>query len=502
MKRFTLFSGLVCCALLFVHFKQPDRIAEKKKPNIIYIIADQLRYDMLGYSGNYKAITPNIDGLASQSINFRNAVSVSPVCAPYRAALITGKYSSSTGMVVNELRINPNQKSIANVFNENNYSTGYIGKWHLWGNTAGSHAGPENNFVPPGPYRMGFNGEWNMYNFHHENYKSVYYSNTPSPIKYKKEYEPEAQFDMAIDYISRHKTDVKPFALFLSVGIPHDPWVKENVPAKYYNKFKNVQFKLPATWSDVPDQYMDRNTDKSKWLSDWKTNLPEMIRVYYAMVASLDDNMGRLLKSLDEQGLTDNTILVFTTDHGEMFGENARVFKMTFYESSARVPFLIRWPRHIPAGVQTDVLLNTPDIMPTLLGLAKMPVPASVEGMDLSHTCLGKAGLEPDIALLQGMGHTYLWADGFEWRAVRNKRFTYARYLRDGSELLFDNQKDPMQTKNLVGDADYKDVYTDLKYKMESKIKLLKDDFKPCTWYRDHWTDGKRNIIASAKGKF
>jgi len=477
-------------------------IPANKPPNIIFIITDQLRYDMLGYAGNYKAVTPNIDRLAAQSMNFKNCVSVTPVCAPYRASLITGKYTSSTGMVLNELRINPNQVSIAKVLNGNGYKTGYIGKWHLWSNVPGEHQKPENAAIPPGPYRMGFNGEWKAYNFHHDNFNSVYYTDTQKPLKYEKPYEPEAQFDMAIDYIKGHKSGANPFALFLSVGIPHDPWTKNNVPEKYYNLFKDVKFKLPDSWTDTPDPYMDRNTEKEAWLKEWKVNLPEMMKVYHAMVASLDDNVGRLLKSLDEQGLADNTILVFTTDHGEMFGENGRVYKLTFYESAARVPFLIRWPGHIPAGVQSDVLLNTPDIMPTLLGLAQIAAPKTVEGTDLSHVCLGKAGTEPDYAFLQGMGHTFLWLDGFEWRAVRDKRFTFAKYLRDGSELLFDNQKDPLQKHNLIADPFYADVYKNLRQKMEAKMKVLNDEFKPNSWYRNHWTDGNRNIIASAKGKF
>jgi arylsulfatase A-like enzyme len=175
---------------------------------------------------------------------------------------------------------------------------------------------------------------------------------------------------------------------------------------------------------------------------------------------------------------------------------------MTFYEGAARIPFLIRWKGHIPAGLNSDALINTPDVMPTLLGLMDLPIPEGVEGMDLSSVCLGKGGKEPEIAFLQGMGHTFLWKDGHEWRAVRDKRFTYARYLIDGSELLFDNQKDPLQMNNVVDDPYYQDVYQDLKSKMKSKMEELNDEFKPSSWYRDKWIDESRNIISSAKGKF
>ena len=108
-------------------------------PNLIYIFADQLRYQSLGYAGDPKARTPNIDRLASQSLNFANCVSGSPMCAPYRASLFTGKYSSSTGMVINELRINPDQRCFGHVLHDAGYDTYYIGKWHLWANQLGRH---------------------------------------------------------------------------------------------------------------------------------------------------------------------------------------------------------------------------------------------------------------------------------------------------------------------------------------------------------------------------
>ena len=472
------------------------------RPNVIYVMADQLRHDAMGYAGNMKAKTPNLDKLAGESLNFTNCVSVSPVCAPHRASLLTGKYSSSTGMVVNELRINPNQTSIAHVVNDYGYNTGYIGKWHLYANEAGNHDEVRNAYIPPGPYRLGFNGEWKAFNFHHNNYSGYYFEDTPEKLQYEKAYEPEAQFDMAIDFVNRHANEENPFFLMLSVGVPHDPWRKEDVPEKYYEMFEEEEFRLPLSWKDSPDPLMDRNTDPHRWLNHWKKKIPEFKRGYHAQVASLDDYMGKLVRTLDSLGLSENTILVFSSDHGETFGENGRVYKMTFYEGAARIPFLIRWKGHIPEGLRSDALINTPDVMPTLLGLMDLPIPKEVEGMDLSHICLGKEGPEPEVAFLQGMGHTFLWNDGHEWRAVRDKRFTYATYLVDGSELLFDNQLDPLQMNNVIDDPYYASVYQDLKAKMQSKMEELNDEFKPSTWYKEHWVDENRNIISSAKGKF
>jgi arylsulfatase A-like enzyme len=176
------------------------------------------------------------------------------------------------------------------------------------------------------------------------------------------------------------------------------------------------------------------------------------MRIYYAMTANLDWNLGRLIQAIDDLGLRNDTILVFTSDHGELFGAHGRRAKNIFYDEAVRIPFLVRWPGHIPADHRTEVCLNTPDIMPTLLELLDLSIPKEVEGMDLSHCALGRDGPEPDAALMQCTGATAAWQDGHEWRALRDKQFTYAVYRLDQQELLFDNQQDPYQMTTLPDD--------------------------------------------------
>jgi arylsulfatase A-like enzyme len=470
------------------------------EPNVVILIGDQLRYQSCGYAGDRKAITPNLDRLASEGVSFKNFVSSTPVCSAFRASLLTGKYASSTGVVVNELRISPNHDALAHVFGAAGYDTALIGKWHLWANQAGGHNRIANAYIPPGPGRLGFD-YFAGYNFGHLNYKARYFLDTPEPINIKG-YGAAHFTDLAIDNIKKHAKSDKPFAMVVAYSPPHDPWGANNVPPKWYEKFKDVEFKRPATWKDDPDPRMDRNTDPKRWLARWKPNIPEYMRVYYAMTASLDEQVGRVLKALKETGQEDNTIVVFVSDHGEMFGAQGRVFKMTFYEESARVPMLIRWPKNIPAGSVSDACMASPDIMPTLLGLTKLPVPKAVEGMDLSQVVRGEKGKEPEFAFLQGMGHTYLWRDGFEWRAIRDKQYTYAKYLSDGKELLFDNIADPIQAKDLAGDPKHAAKLKELRGKMQAKMMNLNDTFEKCSWYRDNWTDGKRNIIRGGKGPF
>jgi arylsulfatase A-like enzyme len=222
------------------------------------------------------------------------------------------------------------------------------------------------------------------------------------------------------------------------------------------------------------------------------------------MVAMMDDELGRLSDALKKAGVEDDTIFVYTSDHGEMFGAQGRMYKLTFYEESSHVPFYVRWPGKIKKDSSTDVCLNTPDIAPTLLGMAGVPVPDQMEGIDLSPAALGKKGPGPDCALLQGVGHTYLWKNGAEWRAVRDKRYTYARYLVDGKEHLYDNKKDPYQKNNLVDESNAKALLKRMRKALSDKMKAINDDFLPFADYREKFMakDDQYSIVAGAKGPF
>jgi arylsulfatase A-like enzyme len=463
--------------------------ASNQRPNLVYVFADQLRLSSCGYTGDTKAITPNIDKFATESVSFTNAISGHPVCAPYRASLFTGKYTTSTGMVINEIRMNTHHHSLAHVLNEQGYETAYIGKWHLWANELGNHYDARNSFVPPGPDRLGFDGFWAAYNFHHEYYNMYYHTDSLEKIPVEG-YEPDGQTSLAIEQLKEKAAAEKPFALFLSLGTPHDPWTLDNVPSEYYELFKDVEFELPPNFRETDDPYADNwatfnENNKRSEITDW-------LKVYYAMTANLDWNIGRLMKAVDDLGLRDNTIFIFTSDHGEMFGAQGRRGKNIFYEEAIRVPFLIRWPNNTKAGSETDVCLNTCDIMPTLLTMLDMPVPEEVEGIDLSPFAFGESGPEPVAAFLQGTGATAAWVDGHEWRALRSKRYSYAIYHVDRKELLFDHVADPYQQNNLAEHPDYVSVRDEFRKLLKQKMEQVNDTFECCTWYRDHWTEDRK----------
>jgi len=467
---------------------------ESIKPNIIYVFVDQLRYQSCGFAGDTKARTPNIDELAQEGVIFSQAISTMPVCAAYRASLFTGKYTTSTGMVINELRMNTNHDFLAECFSNAGYQTGYIGKWHLYSNQLGHHDDPKNSYIPPGLNRLGFDGYWAAYNFHHENYNSYYHTDSPEKIYYGENiYEPDAQTDMAINYIKESKKSDKPFLLFLSVGTPHDPWKSDNVTEKFYDMFKDVKFPVAPNYKQDLDPYGDAwsNLKKSP------ESIDEWMRVYYAMTANIDWNMGRLLEAVRKEGIEENTIIVFTSDHGEMFGAQGRMKKNTFYEEAARIPFIVKWPSKIPKGHVSDVCLGTVDIMPTLLSFAGLDIPEGVEGMDLSHCAMNKSGPEPEAAFLQNTGACAIWEDGHDWRALRDKQFTYAIYHVDGHELLFDNINDPYQMKNLAKNPQYLTSMTKFRKVLKEKMESVNDTFEASTWYRDNWIKD-RNIIRTA----
>jgi len=177
-RDFIKAMGLGTAGIALITGKSPAA-GKEHQPNLLFIFADQLGYQRCGYAGDTKARTPNIDKLAAQAASFQNAVSNMPVCAAFRASLLTGKYPTSTDMVINELRIQTSHDTFGKVLTCSGCQTAYIGKWHLYANQLGHYHESKNSFVPPGPHRLGFDGYWAAYNFHHNYYGAYYHTDTP-----------------------------------------------------------------------------------------------------------------------------------------------------------------------------------------------------------------------------------------------------------------------------------------------------------------------------------
>jgi arylsulfatase A-like enzyme len=241
----------------------------------------------------------------------------------------------------------------------------------------------------------------------------------------------------------------------------------------------------------------------------WPPNVPadnpctdEELRCYLAMITNADDNLGRLLDYLDASGLARDTIVVFTSDHGEMLGSHGRVQKMVPYAEAIDVPLVMRWPGRIAPGTRVDALQTPMDHLPTLCGLAGLPIPGEADGSDLSRVVTGSGRDDRDGVLIGYYSSGELtfetgtaWP---EWRGVRTKQYTYVRWL-SGAEELYDNAADPYQLVNLAeGDA-RPDALANLRSRLADLLRAAHDDFRPGTGYSD-WYDDCRNLIRTALG--
>lgn len=433
----------------------------RKKPNIIYLLADQWRASATCYAGDLNVRTPNLDRLAKESFNFRNAVSVCPVCTPYRASLMTGRYPTSTGMFLNDAHLPDNELCLAEVLSTAGYKTAYIGKWHLDGHGRSSYIPPER--------RQGFD-YWKGAECDHHYNQSHYYTGSSDEKQFWEGYDVFAQTKDAQQYINDHRKSAQPFALFVSYGTPHFPL--ETAPQEFQTLYPPEKIRLPI---NVPE--------------DMRPLAQQAAQGYYAHCEALDKSIGDLLSTLDESGLKENTILVFTSDHGEMLGSHGvrPKEKQVPWSESAGVPFLLRFPAiHGNRGRTINMPLTTPDIFPTLLGLAGLKIPNTIEGDDLSSV-IRKGKEKEDHAVLYMRVSTFLQGPyPKEYRAVRTDRYTYVRDL-EGPWLLYDDVKDPFQMDNLASKPEYTALRNELDKRLESLLKKIGDDFRPGASYISEW---------------
>lgn len=422
---------------------------ENVKPNVLFILCDQMRGHAMNCDGNSQVKTPNLDRLASQGIRFTNAIANCPVCTPNRGTLLTGRYPLSHRAVTNDLPLPVDEITIGNVFSDEAYNTGYIGKWHLDGV-------PRDKFTPPGERRQGFD-DWAAWNCSHAYSNAKYFRNTPAPIEIEG-YEPEHQTQLAIEFLEQNKDN--PFFLFLSWGPPHAPY--HVVPERYRNLYNPKQIEIRANCKDS-------NVDR------------RVIADYYAAVSALDEFVGRLMSVLDRLNLADNTLVVFTSDHGDMLFSQGHTKKERPWEESIRVPFIARYPGVIPENTTSDVLFSTVDVMPSILGLMNTEIPNAVEGCDLSNALLDKPCDEPDSAFLTipVPVDQAIAVNIDQWRGIRTKRYTYSRWQNGDGWVLYDNQNDPYQLENLIDDSEYAGVRDELEGELQGWLKRTNDEFLP-----------------------
>ena len=427
----------------------PEPPVAAKRPNILFLFPDQMRAQAMGCMGNPDVKTPNLDKLASQGVLFRNTFANTPVCCPARANILTGKYAHKNGMIANDLRLRESETTIAELLAAEGYRTGFIGKWHLDG-------GPRMpGYVPPGERRQGFEF-WAANEVSHQHFDTQYFRDSPEPIPIKV-FEAEAWTDLGIEFLQATKADDRPFFLTVQMGPPHNPYV---APDEYRAMYDPEKLTMRPNWQEGGDSIPGR----------------EEIAHYYGMVTAVDDQVGRILAELETLGIAEDTIVLVSSDHGDMLGSQGKRLKRKPWEESIGVPGIVRYPRRGQSGVETAAIFTHVDFAPTLLSLCGVEAPADMQGADLSPVILGAAQEGPDSAFFQIFGPFDGGAVDAGWRGVRTQRYMYARY-EDAPWVLYDLENDPYELENLAQDPAAESIRADLDAKLAAWMERTGDSW-------------------------
>lgn len=448
-------------SLLFNFTGLAQDLKERKKPNVVFILADQWRAQSTGYSGDPNLIgrTPNLDRMASQAVNFKNAISVTPVCTPYRASLMTGRYPTSTGMIFNDVHLPEEELTMGELFKDAGYNTGYIGKWHLDGMGRSGYTPPER--------RQGFE-YWKALECSHDYNNLLYYEGTSSEKKYWEGYGPYAETRDAIGYIQKYAGSGQPFLLVLAWGAPHFPHA--SAPAEFQKQFPQDKIILRE---NVPDSMKEIARKESVG--------------YYAHMLALDKCIGDLQMAIAEAGIAENTIIVFTSDHGEMMGSQgvSPRQKQVPWSESVKIPFLLSYPALFgKRKIEIDAPINVTDVLPTLLSLAGLSVPKNIDGENMADAIKhpgkksNKAALVMNVSPFAGKGE--------EYRGIYTSRYAYVKSLK-GPWFLFDHKVDPLQMNNLINDPGHKQVQNKMESLLQKELAKAGDKFMPRNYYIDKW---------------
>lgn len=431
-----------------------------RSPNILFVFGDQWRGDAVGYAGNPDVRTPHLDALAARSLRMDHCIAGTPVCCPWRASMLTGTHPDRHGVFLNDGVLDPAARTFGEHFADAGYDTAWVGKWHVDGH--GREA-----FIPrERQHRFGY---WKALECTHDYNRSHYYAANDPTLRTWEGYDAFAQTRDLIDWLAGRGKD-RPFLAFLSWGPPHNPY--PTAPQRYRDRYDPAAITLPP---NVPTQV------REKAACD--------LAGYYAHCTALDDCMGWLLAALAEQGLAENTIVVFTADHGDYIGCFGMWEKTGPWEPALRVPMLLHDPRASRThGQRSQVVYNMVDHLPTLCGLAGLTPPDTVQGRDLSSHLL--AGTTPacNDALYANYFRfgTWLGQDAGieplyrcrEARGLRTTRYTYVEDLT-GPWLLYDLEADPDQLHNRVNDPVVAQVQRTLAERLRQKLAEVGDEFLP-----------------------
>ena len=431
-----------------------------RRPNILFLFADQMRGMDMRCAGNADMVTPSLDRMADEGVLCERHYATCPLCSPNRATMLTGTYPTTHRLIFNDNPMRTDLPSLGTVARRHGYRTGYIGKWHIDG-------GPRDRFIPPGPRRLGFDDFWAVANCRHEYFDAQFHRDTPETIRVPG-YEPEVQTDLACEFLDSHRTD-DPFCLVVAWGPPHNPY--EQVPDKYRDMYDADAIALRPNCGPIPRKVLD-----PAWSHRPTT------RDYYAQITSLDEMVGRLLAQLGSMGVADDTIVLFSSDHGDMMWSQGLLYKCVPFEECVNIPLVIRYPNGLPAGRRCASLIESTDLLPSLCALAGWDIPQSVAGVDCSGAMRGEDGAPQRDSAFLAQYCSYVFRPDSPtpvWRGLRTARHTYAEAQGAGPWVLYDNEADPYQMRNLADDPAQGGMLHEQSTRLHQRLDELGDPFLP-----------------------
>lgn len=420
--------------------QSPDAQDSAAPSNVLVVLCDQLGAGFLGCAGDAQAQTPNLDRLARSGARFTHAVAATPRCGPCRAGIQTGLHIHANGVSHNDDRLSAAVPTFAEIFAADGYATGYAGKWDLDGAFDGGVGG----WIPP-ERRRGWQ-EWHGYEKGHEFFEVADFDESVDPPARVAvpgyDWEPTWHTDLALDFVRRHAEARRPWLYFVSYGPPHAP---DQCPPQFLERFDADELVLPPDLEGVTGEE--------------ERELRRLMHVYYAQVTAVDHEVGRLLDGLDELGVAEDTLVLFTSDHGDCLGSHRAAArgirgKGVPFRKAFHVPLLVRQPGRVRAGGVYDALASTIDVAPTLLELAQPDVPASMraarasmQGVSLASWCTTGAGPRREAV--------YLLLDGsrrVQWRAAWDGRFLLSTLAY---RHLYDHASDPHERTDRLADPEF-----------------------------------------------
>ncbi len=474
-----------------------------RRPNLVFVFPDQMRGSAMSFLGIEPVATPCLDAFSRQSLQLSQCASTYPVCSPYRAMLMSGQYPHRTGMLGNcnsnntrfDTELPTQTRCWSDVLADEGYSLGYIGKWHLdaprepYIDCANNRGELKWNEWCPPHRRHGFDF-WYGYGTYDQHMRPMYWrGDAPRDgFHFVDQWGPEHEADMAIEYLrntgGKYRKADAPFAMVVSMNPPHTPYKQR--PDRYRARYDAMDVEQLCTRPDIPPAG-----------TRWGDHFRNVVRDYYAMITGVDEQFGRIVKAIDDLGLAEDTLVVFTSDHGDCTGIHEFPHKSVWWEASMQVPFMARFPGRLSPGVD-DLLIASPDIYPTLLGLMGLghAIPGSVMGTDMSSIMRGQrgAGPRPTSQLYQWLTPRDPKAGARGVRTHDYKLVIAPRPAEANNELnpligesapemfhLYDRRTDPFELKNIAGEQPQivRQLIAD---ELEPWLKRAEDPFAVSEW--------------------